>query len=134
PPATPRFARDSRGGYRNTRCRARCRSNWLALSPCSRGAAADRAFDQTRLRVHDAQIDDRGAALRQIDRFHAARARALGDSAATAAHPRDLAPEQHLLIAAGERIDGYRAKGRVAPEKAGAADQRRARTEQRDRR
>jgi FlaA1/EpsC-like NDP-sugar epimerase len=135
PPATPRSARGSRRGFRNTRCRARCRSDWPVLCRCSHGAAADRcAFDQARLCVHDAQIDDRGVALRQIDRFHAARTRTLGDSAATAAHPRDLALEQHSLIAAGERIDGHRAKRRVAPEKSGAADRRRARTEQRDRR
>src|SRR5206468_12750185 len=54
--------------------------------------------------------------------------------AAAALDPRDLAPEEHVLVPARESLAPGGAPGRVAPESSVAADDRRARAEEGDRR
>ncbi len=102
-----------------------------APPPLTRAGA--RGDTPATLRRGHSQIADRRRDAVDVDRVHAARVRTFRESSSAAPHPRDLALEEHALIAAGKRVDGHRAKRRVAPELAGAADHRRSRAEERHR-
>src|SRR3990172_3890308 len=72
--------------------------------------------------------------IRGFQRVHAFPVTALTRAASTALNPADFALEQHVLVAAGERLLDQRDIRRIAPEPAFAAKCRRSRAEERQRR